>query len=337
MKGPGNLAELNEMASRPTEAVCKVLRGITSDILVIGAGGKMGFHLSLMLQRALELVDSPHRVVAVSRFGSSTAKKDFESNGIRIISVDLTSLDATGKLPDSENVFFLAGVKFGTSGNPGLLQQMNVEVPQRVAHRFSGSRIVALSTGCVYPFVTPESGGSVETDRVNPPGEYAMSCAGRERAFSESGARTSLIRLNYSVDLRYGVLVDIAQKVLAGSIVDLTTGYANVIWQGDANAYIIQALACAASPPFVINVTGARTLRVRDAAIRFGELFDREVKLVGTENESAWLSNASRSHELWGPPQVDENRLMEWVADWLLAGGTTLNKPTHFEVRDGKY
>ena len=199
---------------------------------------------------------------------------------------------------------------------------MNIDIPAKVASRYSNhdTRIVALSTGCVYDFSTPESGGSVETDSLDPPGDYAVSCLGREQAFVNSGARASLIRLNYSVDLRYGVLVDIAQKVLCKQPVDVSTGFVNVIWQGDANAYIVQALDYAANPPFVINVTGAQMLKVRQVARRFGELFNRPVTFVGNENRMAWLNNANKSHQLWGPPSIDESPV-DWMGRRLVNTG----------------
>ena len=337
MTGPRNLAELHERASRPDPGVLQAARTFDTDVLVIGAGGKMGFHLSLMLKRALAETGSSADVIAVSRFGSLAVRKQFDAHRIRTLPVDLTLPQALESLPASQNIFYLAGVKFGTRDNPALLRQMNVELPQRVATHFDQARIVALSTGCVYAFTTPQSGGSRESDVLDPPGEYARSCLGREQAFQNSATRTALIRLNYSVDLRYGVLVDVAQKVLAGQPVDVTTGFANVIWQGDANRYIVQALPKSAKPPFKINITGAKTLRIRDVALRFGELLDRPPVIVGQETETAWLSNASLAHQLWGPPSVDEDVLIEWVADWIRAGGETLNKPTHFESRDGNY
>ncbi len=337
MNSPANLDELDEWASRPTPAVVEVLSKVDSHVLVIGAGGKMGFHLSRMIQRALESARSDFQVIAISRFGSPTATAPFDKQGIQTLSTDLTEDGSVQDLPDSKNIFFLAGMKFGTNNQPALLHQMNVELPRRIANHFPNSRIVALSTGCVYPFTTPDSGGATENDPVGGQGQYAVSCQGRENAFANSTTPTSLIRLNYSVDLRYGVLVDIAQKVLHEIPVDVTTGYANVIWQGDANAYIIQALPKAASPPFIVNVTGAATLRIREVATRFGELFEIRAIFEGTESGTAWLSNPTLSHKLWGPPSVDEQQLIEWVAAWLQQGGPTLDKPTHFEVRDGNY
>ena len=334
---PRSLPELHERASRPTAGVLQALQTVDSDVLVLGAGGKMGFHLSRLLQRGLLELGSPHRVLAVSRFGDAAATAEFTAAGIGTIAADLLVDADLARLPASRNVFFLAGVKFGTKNDPQRLRQMNVELPARVAQRFVDARIVALSTGCVYAFTTPASGGSRESDPPEPPGDYAQSCLGREQAFAQSGAAASLIRLNYSVDLRYGVLVDVALKVLRGQPIDLETGWFNTIWQGDANAYIVQALPRAASPPWIVNVTGEAILQVAEVARRFGERFGREPIFRGSPAATAWLSNAALCHRLWGPPQVSESTLIEWVADWLSRGGETLHKPTQFEVRDGAY
>ena len=333
MKTPTDLEELHQAASEPTPAALSAVDACPGDILVLGAGGKMGLHLCLMLRRCLDQLGREDAVTAVSRWGDAAAREEFESHAIPTLACDLTSAAELASLPDAPNIFFLAGVKFGTANNPELLRRMNVEMPQQVAARFASSAIVALSTGCVYSFVTPESGGSTESDPTDPPGEYAQSCRGRELAFADSGARCSLIRLNYAVDLRYGVLVDIAQRAHAGLPIDVRTGYVNVIWQGDACAYIIAALAHASSPPFILNVTGSRTLRVRDIAERLAVT----PTFNGEEAPTAWLNNASRSHQLFGAPRVGEDELIQHVAKWLQAGGETLDKPTHFETRDGSY
>lgn len=335
--GPTTLHQLNELASRPTAGVLQTLRAHDGDVLVLGAGGKMGLHVAAMLQRGFREQGKRNRVVAVSRFGNSAARKQFDQIGIETHSADLTDDAALAGLPAAGAVFFLAGVKFGAGDNAALLQQMNVELPARVAERFRQSRIVALSTGCVYSYVTPGSGGSVESDRTEPVGAYAVSCLGRERAFVDSGARCCLIRLNYSVDLQYGVPVDVAQRVRSGLPVDVTMGYANFIWQGDAVSMIVQALDHVSETTAVLNVTGAKIMSIRDIANWFGERFQRPALVTGSETPTAWLNNAKRSHALFGAPSVDEETLMHWVADWLEAGGPTLGKPTHFEVRDGKF
>lgn len=336
-RAPTTLNQLHDRASEPSRAVCEALKKTEGDILVLGAGGKMGFHLSAMLHRALAELKTDRRVIAVSRFSSPDSKRPFEQYGVSTVSCDLTLEHELQQLPDCGCLFFMAGVKFGAGDDPDLLHKMNVQLPARVASRFESSRIVALSTGCVYRYVTPESGGSVEEDLPQPVGAYAASCLGREQAFAESGARCCLVRLNYSVDLRYGVLVDIARRVLREEPVDVTMGYVNAIWQGDAISHIIQALPLAVAPARCLNVTGPEILSVRKAALRFGELFGKTVRLTGTEAPTAWLNNASLSHRMFGKPQITEDTLMEWVAAWLNQGLPTIDKPTHFEVRDGRF
>ena len=333
METPTTVGELHRAASEPTPAALASIQACPGDILVLGAGGKMGLHLSLMLKRCLDELGRGDRLVAVSRWGDQAARSEFEAFGVSTSSCDLTSADDLANLPDAPNIFYLAGVKFGTADNPDLLHTLNVAMPQLVAARFHQSAIVALSTGCVYSFVTPESGGSNEGDPTDPPGEYAQSCCGRERAFAESGARCSLIRLNYSVDLRYGVLVDIAQRLRAGQPIDLSTGFVNVIWQGDATAYIVAALTKVSAPPFVLNVTGSEVLGVREIA----EQLSADPHFVGEPAKTAWLNDASLCHSLFGRPRVGESELIRHVSEWLDQDGETLDKPTHFEVRDGSY
>ncbi|MCA9213806.1 MAG: NAD(P)-dependent oxidoreductase [Planctomycetales bacterium] len=333
--------ELDELITKPTAGVLRAVGESPGRFAVLGAGGKMGFHVSRMLSRALESLGRTDQVITVSRFGSQRKRAEFEAAGFEVLAADMSNPDQVDKLPLAENVFYLAGIKFGTSGNAALLEQMNLTMPRLVAERYRQSRIVALSTGCVYDYVTPESGGSSEKSSTNPPGEYAQSCLGREHAFSEAsernGTRVSLIRLNYSVELRYGVLVDIAQKVLQDEEVSLDTGYANVIWQGDAVAHVIQSLSHVSAPPFILNVTGPGILKVRDVATMFGERFGRTPRFVGQPKETAWLNDASLSHQLFGLPAVTVTQMIDWIADWLQQGKETLNKPTQFEVRDGKY
>jgi nucleoside-diphosphate-sugar epimerase len=245
------------------------------------------------------------------------------------------------KLPDAPNVIFMAGQKFGTGSAPELTWAMNTLVPAHCAERYARSRIVAFSTGCVYPLVTVASGGSRETDELGPPGDYANSCVGRERVFTYFSRKNNtpvlLYRLNYAIDLRYGVLLDVATKVWRGEPVDVTMGYANVIWQRDANAQALQCLALAAAPPAILNVTGPETISIRALAQQFGELFGRPVQIVGQEAPTAWLSNSAKAQKLFGPPSVAVDQLIAWTAEWVRHGGATLNKPTHFEVRDGKF
>jgi nucleoside-diphosphate-sugar epimerase len=273
-------------------------------------------------------------VIAVSR--NITAEP-----GIEAIRCDLLAREELELLPDSLNVLYLAGRKFGSSGNPELTWAMNTVVPAMVAERFRGSRIVAFSTGNVYPFRNVASGGSAESDPPAPVGEYAQSCLGRERVFEyysgRDGSPCLLFRLNYAVDLRYGVLVDIARKVYAGAPVELGVPAFNVIWQRDANSYALRSLEYCTTPPRILNVTGPEILRVRDVANWFTGRFGRECRFQGSEGATALLSDASTCFELMGAPEVTATRLMEMVAGWIEAGGASLDKPTHFEVADGRF
>ncbi len=338
---PNTPVELDDLISTPDEATIETVRKSPGKIAVLGAGGKMGFHLCLMLQRVLAALGRKNRVCAVSRFGSVRAREEFEAIGCEVQSADLSQPDQLERLPDAASVFFLAGVKFGTAHDPSLLQTMNVVMPRLVANRFRDSDIVALSTGCVYSYVRPETGGATEADETEPPGEYANSCKGRETAFFDAardfGTRSTLIRLNYAIDLRYGVLVDLAQKVLAGEPIDLGTGYVNVIWQGDALRHTVRSLELTSAPPCILNVTGPGVLRVRDLALEIAKRLEREAIFTGQEAPTAWLSNAGKAHDLFGAPEVSIGQMLDWVADWLKNGGDVLGKPTHFETRDGKY
>ncbi len=340
---PQSIEELDRLASEPSREVVGTLERSEGDLLVAGAGGKMGFHLALMLRRALDVLGSGRRVYAVSRFGDASSREPFARAGIETVAADLTDAGQLASLPDAGAVFFLAGKKFGTGDSPDALRRFNEEMPALVAERFAGSSIVAMSTGCVYPFVAPESGGSTEEDEPAPVGDYALSCLGRERVFlaasERHGTPLSLIRLNYAVDLRYGVLVDLASKLLAGEAVELATGHFNCIWQGDAINHTVRSLALASPAPraCVLNVTGARLLAVREAAERLAARLACTVVFSGSETETAWLSNAAKAHRLFGPPSVPEDRLIDWVAEWVGHDRPLLGKPTRFEVRDGRY
>lgn len=333
--------EIDAFISRPTAGVLKTAEKIKGDVMILGAAGKMGFHLSLMLKNAFRELGRSNQVVAVSRFSTLVDKDQFHQNDIKTIACDLSLEEQVKALPQAEDVFFMAGVKFGTSSAPELLRKMNIEMPQLVVEQYRKSRIVAYSTGCVYKFVPVDSGGATEASPVGGPGEYAQSCIGREQAFIDGsnrfGTRCSLIRLNYSIDLRYGVLLDVAKKVFAGEPIDVSMGYVNVVWQGDAIAYSIQSLDHAASPPFILNVTGPETVAVRWLAEEFGQRFGKEAEVFGTEETTAWLNNPSKSHRMMGTPAVTLPQMIDWVAAWVRHGGKTWNKPTHFENREGKY
>ena len=336
-----NTLELDEMITRPCDRVREAIRLCPGPITVLGAGGKMGFHLCRMLQRTLQELGRKNDLLAVSRFSSANSLISFEKAGIATHTADLSNEEQLRSIPDTALVFFLAGVKFGTANNPELLARMNSEMPQLVAKHFANSSIVAMSTGCVYSFVDRSSGGSIETDATDPPGEYAQSCLDRETAFVNGSlshsTRCCLIRLNYSIDLRYGVLMDIAQQVWHNRPVNVETGYVNVIWQGDAIRQIIQAATLADTPPQILNITGTATLSVRDIAIDFGRRLDRSPIISGTESANCWLSNNKKASRLLGQPPTSLEQMMDWTSDWLTSGGPTLNKLTHFQTRDGNY
>jgi hypothetical protein len=280
-------------------------------------------------------------VLGVARFSAAGLAEDLKRHGIVPIACDLLDREAVGRLPDAPNVIFMAGQKFGTSDGPEQTWAMNTIVPANCAERYGKSRIVAFSTGCVYPLVPVDGGGATEEVEPAPPGDYANSCVGRERImtyFSRKNATpVAIFRLNYAVETRYGVLVDLAQSILRGDPVDLTMGYVNVIWQRDANARAIQCLSHASSPPFVINVTGAEVLRLRDLVRKMGLALGVKARVTGVEAATAWITNASRSFDLFGPVSVSVDEMIGRVAEWAKRGGTTLGKPTHFQTRNGRF
>ena len=334
-------AALEDALSAPSAGLLASMRSTPGDIIVLGAAGKMGPTLSRMARRALDALGSRDRVIAVSRFSSAKAQRSLEDSGIETIRCDLLDRSAVAALPDAPNMIFMAGQKFGTRDAPSSTWAMNVVLPAIATERYARSRIVAFSTGNVYALSSVSGGGSRESDALSPVGEYAMSCLGRERIFEDAsarrGTRVAIVRLNYAIDLRYGVLVDIASRVLRGEPIDLRMGHVNVIWQGDANDWALRCLAHASAPPFVVNVTGGETLSVRELAERLGELLHRAPAFTGTEASDALLSNASRAHSLFGPPSVTTGILLEWVAEWVRAGRPLLGKPTHFEERTGTF
>lgn len=338
---PCDPATVDDFLSAPPPSVTEAVARMDSDFMVLGAGGKMGLHVCLMLRKAMEAAGLSRRVLAVSRFGSVNERSQFDDAGIETRACDLCDAAQLEALPALENVIFMAGAKFGTAGQPDLLRRMNVEMPERVANQFSDSRLTAFSTGCVYSFVPVTSAGATEAAETDPVGEYAQSCLGREQAFRRAALEfqtpLTLFRLNYSVEFRYGVLVDIAEKVFQGLPVDVTTGHVNVIWQRDAVARTVLAHEHASSAPFILNVTGPDVLPVRDLAARFGEIFGRTPQIEGSEAPTAWLSDATRATELFGPPETSLDEMISWIAAWVATGQPTLGKPTGFEKRDGKF
>ena len=336
-----DVCHLEELLSEPSAAAIEAMRRVTGDILVLGVGGKMGPTLARMARRAADAAGVSVRVIGVSRFSSSAQQAALEPHGIETIRCDLLDEDALARLPDAPNVIFMAGRKFGSTGDEPLTWAMNTHLPALVCRRYTGSRIVAFSTGNVYGLTPSGHGGSREEDPPNPVGEYAMSCLGRERMFEHFsrtyGTPVAILRLNYATEMRYGVLVDLARKVFRREPLDLAMGYFNVIWQADANAMALAALAHTSSPPLIVNLAGAEELSVRATSTELARLLDVDVSFEGREGPDALLSNGARGRALLGTPRVDAARLLAWTAAWIRRGGENLDKPTHFESRTGRF
>ncbi len=336
-----NEAELEEVLSRPCEADLEAMRRLQGDLLLLGVAGKMGPSLARRAKRAADAADVKVRIIGVSRFSSESNRRLLEESGIETISADLLDDAQLDAPPDAPNVISMAARKFGSTGDESYTWAMNAYLPARIAERFRQSRIVIFSSGNVYPLSSVPEGGSTEDSPLEPVGEYAMSAVARERLITHfsktNGTPVAILRLNYAVEMRYGVLLDIGTKVFERRPIDLGMGSANVIWQGDANSIALRSFALASSPPFVLNLTGPETLSIRWAATRFGELFGVKPVLEGKERDTALLNNAAKCFRHFGYPTVSVEQLLEWTAAWIGAGGPTLNKPTHFEARDGKF
>lgn len=336
-----NEQQLESVLSKPYKETVELFKQLDGDIIFLGIAGKIGPSLAYMAKKACDEAGVKKRIIGVSRFSNPQEKAHIESLGIETIKGDLLDRKFIESLPKVKNVYFLAGMKFGSEDNLSMTWAMNTYVPAMVAESFKDSRIVAYSTGCVYPLVPVSTGGSLETDNPEPVGEYAQSCLGRERMF-EYGSKAyktpvALIRLNYAVELRYGVLVDIATKVKNNRPVDLSMGYFNVIWQGDSNNMTLRSIEHTTSPAKIFNITGHEIYTVRETALEFGRLFEKEPKFTGQEAETALLNNSNLAFSLFGKPKVPIKTVMKWIASWLQEDNKLLGKPTHFEVRDGKY
>lgn len=336
-----NVTQLEEMLSRPTPAALAGLADLDSDLVVLGVGGKMGPSLARMAVRAIAELGLPYRVYGVARFSRASLRAELEEAGVHTIACDLLDRSALTALPESRNIIFMAGQKFGTTGNQSMTWALNSFLPGLVCERYPQARIVAFSTGNVYPLTPVALGGSRESDPLAPVGEYANSCLARERIFAHFsrtvGLPCAIMRLNYAVEMRYGVLLDIARKVYQGEPVDLGMGAANVIWQGDANGQALGLLAHCTTPTFVLNVTGPETLSVRRVAEQFAGHFGKEAILAGNEAPTALLNNAGQAQAIFGYPSVALDQIIAWTADWVAQNGPTLDKPTHFETRDGNF
>lgn len=333
--------QLEEVLSEPSEVVIETLRRLDGDLLVLGVGGKMGPTLARMARRAFDRAGLRRRVVGVSRFSSGDLEARLNAHGVETIRCDLLDQRQLDALPDAPNVVAMAVMKFGATGQEARTWAMNCYLPGMISQRFHASRIVAFSTGNVYGLTPVLLGGSREADLLAPVGEYGLSCVGRERIYEHFGRTlgipTALLRLNYANELRYGVLADLARHVWTSQPIDVSMGHFNAIWQGDANAMALAAFAHVAIPPFVVNLAGPETLSVRRVSEEFGRLLDRQPLFQGQEAGDALLSNGQTGFRLFGYPRMSVGRMMEWIADWVRGGGADLGKPTHFEVRDGRF
>ncbi|WP_162415939.1 NAD-dependent epimerase/dehydratase family protein [Cyclobacterium roseum] len=335
------IAALEEKLSKPSPALVKDIHQIDGDILLLGVAGKMGPSLARLLVRAIQEAGIKKEVIGVSRFSDESIKQELEQEGVRCIRADLLHDEDLQALPPAKNVIYLAGKKFGTSGEAHTTWAMNAYLPGRVSEKFRDSRIVVFSSGNVYPFVHYASGGASETTLPEPLGEYAQSCLGRERIFEYFSHQYRIpmliYRLNYAIDMRYGNLLEIGKMVEKGQPIDLRSGHMNVIWQGDANEIAIRSLLHVSSPPRLLNVTGPETVSIRQVAAKFGELLNKTPVFINEPEPMALLSNASLCHRLFGYPSVSLLEMIEMTAAWIQEDGATLNKPTHFQEREGKF
>jgi len=333
--------ELEDLLSTPSPEEVAVFRKMEGDLLILGVGGKIGPSLARRACRAAHAAGVKKRIIGVEIHLNAAAERFLQEAGVKTLQGDLLDPDFLATVPEAQNVIFMAGRKFGSTGNESLTWAMNAYLPARVAERYRHSRIVAFSSGNVYPLMPVVSGGATEQTAPEPVGEYAQSVLARERMFEHfskcHGTPVTLLRLNYAIDLRYGVLLDIGTKVFEGRSVDTTMGAVNVIWQGDASSVALRSFTLCQSPPAILNLTGPETLSVRAVAQRFGEFFGKEPVLEGREADTALLNNAARCHHLFGYPSVTADQMIEWTAHWIEMRGPTLSKPTHFETRDGKF
>lgn len=332
---------LEAKLAEPSEALIRDIAALDGDIMLLGIGGKMGPSLARLAMNAIKEAGVSKKVYGASRFSSGGLREELERDGVHTLAVDLLDDPQLQALPDVKNVIYMAGTKFGTTGNEHFTWAMNSYLPGRVAEKYRNSRIVVFSTGNVYPLTPVLQGGATEQTTPNPNGEYGQSCLGRERVFEYFSHKyhtpITIFRLNYAIDLRYGILLEIARAVKAGQPIDITMGHANCIWQGDANEMALRSLLVCSTPPTVINVTGPETLSMRYAAEQFGLRLGREPVFTGKEADTALISNASKATRLFGYPRVTLLQMIDWIAEWVAADGITWNKPTHFQEREGKF
>ncbi len=333
--------KLDQLLTTPSDALVEDIKKIKGDIMVLGAGGKMGPTLCVLAKNAIQKAGIDKRVIAVSRFTDPIATELLHSQGVETISCDLLDVDKLRQLPEVENIIYMAGKKFGTDGNEWQTWAMNATLPAFVVEKFKKSNMVVFSSGNIYPIVPLSSGGCSETDKIGPIGEYTMSCLARERAFEYAanhyGANVFIYRLNFAVDLRYGVLYDMAEKIMSGTPIDITTPVLNCIWQGSANEIAIRGLLHASAPAKIMNVTGPETVSIKKAATMLAGYLGKEAIFEGEPGNDAYLNDASEAMEIFGYPAVSIRTLIRWQAEWILDGGRSLGKPTHFEERKGSY
>jgi nucleoside-diphosphate-sugar epimerase len=336
-----SVLELEEFLSRPSDADIAAMAQLDGDLLILGAGGKMGPSLARRARRAAEKTGAGKKIIAVARFSEDQLRASLESEGIETIAIDLLEPGALSKLPDIPNVIFMAARKFGTTGSEDLTWAMNTFLPGLVAERYRASRIVAFSTGNVYPLRDAMEGGAIESTPVAPVSEYAQSALGRERMFEygsrQWGTAVTILRLNYAIDLRYGVLLDIGTAVFERRPINLHIAYVNIIWQGDANSVCLRSFAHCQAPPLILNLTGSETLSVKSIGEEFGQRFNVQPSFISEEMPTALLSNAAKAHQMFGCPTVTTAQMIDWTSAWISSGGPRLNKPTHFDRRDGKF
>ena len=336
-----NIKELDRKLSEPTKELIQDMKHIQGDIMILGIGGKMGPSLATLALEAIKIAGVDKKVYGVSRFSNKQMESSLQDAGVITIAGDLLDDEFLNKLPDCENVIYMAGNKFGTTGNEHFTWAMNAYLPGRVAERYAKSKIVVFSSGNIYPFMPVSGQGADESIVPEPIGEYAQSCLGRERVFEHFSIKNNtpmlIYRLNYALDLRYGVLLEIAKSVFNQTPVDITTGYANVIWQGDANSFAMRCLLHCESPAKKLNITGPEVISIKELAMKFGLLMNKSVQFVGEPAPSALLNDARHSFELFGKPKTSLDQVIEWTANWVMDGGEDLGKPTHFQERKGKF
>ncbi len=344
MPYPGSIRDidhLEDLLSEPSAEAIDAMRVVGGDVIVLGVAGKMGPTLARMVRRAIDAAGVSRRVIGVARFSNPDERQTLEKHGVETIRCDLLDRNSLARLPDAANVVFMAGRKFGSTGDEPYTWAMNTHLPALVCERYRASRIAAFSTGNVYGLTPQGHGGSREADAPAPVGEYAQSCLGRERMFEYFsqcyGIPVAILRLNYATEMRYGLLVDLAGRVLRREPINLTMGYFNVIWQADANAMAIASLAHTASPPSIVNLAGVEELSVRKVCTELARLMGVTVSFTGSEAPDALLSNGARGHALLGAPRVTAAQLVAWTADWVQRRGPSLGKPTHFESRTGHF